>query len=296
MKPQRPSPLIGVELLRSLVAVVETGSFTRAAWLLDLSQPAVSAHIRKLQEQLAVDLLDKRVPGIHLTRAGEIALAHARRILAQNDQLFDELSHVDMGDIRIGLPNELRFLLTPILTEFRATHPDRVFSVRRGKYDDLVGRFDEGQFDICVVVSGTEARDDAVFSWQQTLVWTAAESVLLPAREPVDIIAAPEDCLCREVMFDALESARMRYRVVLSAHDIEGAIEAAQAGLGFIALLPCNVQPPCRVLGAAAGGLPPLTKPYFWSVLVNRETRSDQTEQLAKMLARAAAPPGSLLA
>jgi DNA-binding transcriptional LysR family regulator len=290
------SPLIATELLRSLVSVVETGSFTRAASRLGLSQPAVSGHIKKLQEQLAVDLFDRNVPGVHLTRAGEIALAHARRILAQNEQLFDELSHVDMGDIRIGLPNELRFLLTPILTEFRAAHPDRVFSVRRGKYEDLISRFDEGQFDICVAVSGTEARGDAAFRWQQTLVWTAAESVPLPAREPVDVIAAPEDCLCREVMFDALTRAQMRYRVVLSAHDIEGAIEAAQAGLGFIALLPCNVQPPCRVLGDEATGLPPLTQPYSWNVLINRDTRSPQTEQLAKMLARAAAPPGGLLA
>ena len=77
---------IPTELLRTLVAVVELRSFTRAAHALGVTQPAVSAQIKRLQTLLGGELLDKSAPGVTLTPKGVVVVDHARRLLAINDQ------------------------------------------------------------------------------------------------------------------------------------------------------------------------------------------------------------------
>src|SRR5438132_8768275 len=76
---------IPTELLRTLVAVVDLRSFTKAAQSLGVTQPAVSAQIKRLQGLLGSDLLDKSAPGVSLTSAGELVVNYARRLLSIND-------------------------------------------------------------------------------------------------------------------------------------------------------------------------------------------------------------------
>ena len=80
---------IPTELLRTLVAVVDLRSFTKAAQSLGVTQPAVSAQIKRLQGLLGADLLDKSAPGVSLTSAGELVVNYARRLLSINDQILD---------------------------------------------------------------------------------------------------------------------------------------------------------------------------------------------------------------
>ncbi len=77
---------IPTELLRTLIAVVDLRSFTKAAQSLGVTQPAVSAQIKRLQSLLGADLLDKSAPGVSLTSAGELVVNYARRLLAINDR------------------------------------------------------------------------------------------------------------------------------------------------------------------------------------------------------------------
>ena len=78
---------IPTELLRTLVFVVDQRSFTKAAQSLGVTQPAVSAQIKRLQFLLGYELLDKSAPGVSLTPRGEMVVAHARRMLSVNDQI-----------------------------------------------------------------------------------------------------------------------------------------------------------------------------------------------------------------
>jgi len=80
---------IPTELLRTLVTVVELRSFTKAAQSLGVTQPAVSAQIKRLQGLLGTELLDKSAPGVTLTSAGELVVNYARRLLSINDQILD---------------------------------------------------------------------------------------------------------------------------------------------------------------------------------------------------------------
>src|SRR5215831_5665631 len=97
---------IPTELLRTFVAVVDMRSFTRAAQSLGITQPAVSAQVKRLQQLLGGDLLDKSAPGVLLTLMGESVLGSARRLLAINDQILN-LTAVPPAEphiIRVGLP------------------------------------------------------------------------------------------------------------------------------------------------------------------------------------------------
>src|SRR5512134_87278 len=80
---------IPTDLLRTLLAVIDLRSFTRAAQSLGVTQPAVSAQIKRLQMLLGADLFDKSAPGVTLTAKGEVIVNYARRMLALNDQMLD---------------------------------------------------------------------------------------------------------------------------------------------------------------------------------------------------------------
>src|ERR1700704_6330258 len=77
---------IPTDLLRTFVAICELGSFTKAAHLFGLTQPAVSAHMRRLESIVGSDLIEKNTSGVKLTNCGGEVLRQARRILSINDQ------------------------------------------------------------------------------------------------------------------------------------------------------------------------------------------------------------------
>src|SRR5207244_3395426 len=98
---------IPTDLLRTFVAICELGSFTKTANLLDLTQPAVSAHMRRLESMIGADLIAKSLTGVVLTECGTEVLRHARRMLAINDQIVNGSSGVEAEPqvIRVGIPN-----------------------------------------------------------------------------------------------------------------------------------------------------------------------------------------------
>ena len=97
---------IPTDLLRTFVAICELGSFTKTANLLDLTQPAVSAHMRRLEAMIGADLITKSLTGVVLTECGTEVLRHARRMLAINDQIVNGSSvEAEPQVVRVGIPN-----------------------------------------------------------------------------------------------------------------------------------------------------------------------------------------------
>src|SRR5512141_2962633 len=142
---------IPTDLLRTLVAVVDLRSFTKAAAKLGVTQPAVSAQIKRLQFLLGGELFDRTIQGISLTPQGELVVSYARRLLSINDQI------VHIGDsgprpelvIRLGTPSEyIASMLPGIFARFRERWPDVRFIVRCDFYDPLAIQLRGGQLDI----------------------------------------------------------------------------------------------------------------------------------------------------
>src|SRR4051795_1385998 len=101
-----PVTNIPTDLLRTFVAICELGSFTKAAHLFDLTQPAVSAHMRRLEAIIGSDLIEKSLSGVTLTECGREVLRHARRMLAVNDQIVSGGGLQSQAQVvRLGIPN-----------------------------------------------------------------------------------------------------------------------------------------------------------------------------------------------
>lgn len=140
--------------LRTFAAVAEEGSLTRAAARLYASQPAVSAHIKSLEEALGLALFNRTPRGMVLTEAGALLLERAQRILAEAEDmvavakgLAGELS----GDLRVGLNTDSEFLrVTELIELLSEIHPGLklhfVQTSTEGILRDVRGRRLDGGF------------------------------------------------------------------------------------------------------------------------------------------------------
>src|SRR5690242_6456945 len=135
---------IPTELMRTLVAVVDFRSFTKAAQSLGVTQPAVSAQIKRLQMLLGGELFDKSAPGVTLTEKGVLVVNYARRMLSINDQIVRMSGGRANGrTIRIGIPGDFAGAKVPwTLAGFRLKWPDINYSVTSGGNGVSPGSFD----------------------------------------------------------------------------------------------------------------------------------------------------------
>src|SRR5579859_4531248 len=114
-----------LDVLRTFVAGVELGSFAKAADRLGRSTSAVSAQLKKLEDQAGTSLLRKAGRGMALTEAGEVMLGYARRLLDLNDEAASAMHGVQLeGRVRLGLQEDFgENVLPEVLGRFKRAHP-----------------------------------------------------------------------------------------------------------------------------------------------------------------------------
>src|SRR5262245_9356407 len=188
---------IPTELLRTLVAVVDLRSFTKAAQSLGVTQPAVSAQVKRLQGLLGTDLLDKSAPGVSLTSAGELVLNYARRLLSINDQILHLAApRLTAKTLRIGATGDFTAAeISLALACFRARRPDLRFVVHSAPIDGLLRDLREGDLDVAVWVSSTGPAIEARHYWTEEVVWVRAASTQLDPNQPIPLVSYGEECL-----------------------------------------------------------------------------------------------------
>lgn len=234
---------IPTDLLRTLVAVVDLRSFTKAANSLGVTQPAVSAQIKRLQSLLGNDLFDRSAPGIVLTRQGESVVNHARRLLSINDQILG-LANLKPKSrtIRIGLPGDLSGPLLPwVLAKFRKRWPDFNYQVRSGAAGALIGELRQGDIDIVVALSNDEPVD-ARHHWTDQLVWVRSDATAVDQQGPVPMLAFSEECMCYRAGVNALARTGRETRLVLTATTVLSLSAAVDAGLGTMVMTRSRVR------------------------------------------------------
>lgn len=141
--------------LRHLISLAETGSFTRSAQALFLTQPALSRSIRALEEELGQPLFDRIGRRSVLTPFGMEALQRSRQLVADADDLASSGQQMEAGRtgvIRVGLgagPGAM--LMTPLLRTMAQSHPKVHVDITRGDTDRLVTALRERELDALVV-------------------------------------------------------------------------------------------------------------------------------------------------
>ena len=162
-----------LDVLRSFVAGVELGSFGRAADRLGRSTSAVSAQLKKLEEQAGVPLLRKAGRGLALTDAGETMLAYARRLLELNDQASVAVRGTRLqGRVRLGLQEDFGEILLPqVLGQFARAHPQVRIEARVARNAELLERVAAGELDLALAWDHDATRPHGVRLAELPLCW-----------------------------------------------------------------------------------------------------------------------------
>src|SRR3984893_8465668 len=248
---------ISLRQLEYFVTVVDEGSFTRAAELLQVSQPGLSHQIQALDRDLGGPLLERLPRKVRLTPAGRTALPHARASLAHAQRASSAARRalgVETGELHGGT---LYSISTGILAGARRTwsrdYPDlQAHLVELRHTDDLIAVMEAGQADVAV---GPTPR-----GWDGPVREIGVEEFLIAAARGPDLPADPPQVRMTDLaghdwvhyttgsgLSDILDRAcsRAGFQPRLSVRTEQGpsALNLARAGLG-LALVPGNIVPP----------------------------------------------------
>ena len=227
---------IPTDLLRTLVTVVDLRSFTKAAHSLGITQPAVSAQIKRLQFLLGYELLDKSAPGVSLTLRGQDVVTAARRILAINDEILRTTGSAPRAEtLRIGVSSDcVAARVAPVLARFHIRWPHVRFNVSIAKFDHVVREFN--QIDLLVAVLKAQPTVQARHLWLEHPVWVHSQATRIDPREPVPLVSFGNGCACREIAVHALNRGGREHELVFATSGLAGLEAAVAVGLGVTVL------------------------------------------------------------
>jgi DNA-binding transcriptional LysR family regulator len=147
--------MLNLHLVRIFVAVVEHGSFTRAAEALSISQSAASRAIQELERQLGLPLLERRARGVLPTDAGEQLAAHARAIFVHErlaEEALGELRGLQRGRLALGASSTIGiYMLPPLLGAYRRRYPGIELFLDIGNTQQIVAHLHEHRLDVAYV-------------------------------------------------------------------------------------------------------------------------------------------------
>lgn len=278
---------IPTELLRTLVAVVDLRSFTKAAQSLGVTQPAVSAQIKRLQGLLGTELLDKSAPGVTLTSAGELVVNYARRLLSINDQILDFATPRPTSQtLRIGATGDFTAAnISHGLACFRARNPQLRFILQSAGVDDLLRQLRDGELDVLVWISPAAPTFTARHCWTEQLVWVRGASTQIDGSGPIPLVSYGDECPFAGSMIAALNTIGRDSEFVFMGSSIAGVGAAVASGIG-VSALPRNSANLPGVTVWEDAPLPKLPE-FFCGVYVREGCESDDRNNLADTLAQA---------
>jgi DNA-binding transcriptional LysR family regulator len=241
-----------IRTLRAFVEVVRQGGFSQAAKVLFATQSTVSKAVKQLEEEIGVPLLDRMGHRSALTAAGEIVYRRALRILAERDDLMNELDEVrglKRGRLRLGLPPMVSStLFAPLFAIYRKRYPGIDIRLVENGSDRLDEILSAGEIDFA---ASTLPVSEA-FEWHS--VRCEPLMVLLPAREipvrkkSIDLldlkhmpfILFESGFAISRMVVDACRKAGFEPTVAARSSQLDFIVELVAAGMG-IAFLPKTV-------------------------------------------------------
>ncbi len=254
---------IPTDLLRTLVTVVDLGSFTKAAVSLGLTQPAVSAQIKRLQLLLGGEMFYRSMQGMSLTPQGKMVVSYARRLLSINDQIVRLSTMAPRAEllIRIGVSSDyIASMLSGVLGQFRMRWPDIRFVVRTDYFDSLIRELRYGNLDLLVGLFPTP-EPDARHSWAEEVVWVHGGTTRLDRDRPIPLVTYGEPCAYHRLAVAALKGAGLSWEDVFIGPSTASLCGAVRAGLGVMAIMR-RVATDCGMAVCEDSALPSLPDLY----------------------------------
>jgi len=245
--------------LRSFVVVAETGGVTRASGFLNLTQSAVSMQLKRLEEALGLQLLNRSNRAVSLTAAGEQLLGYARRMLDLNDEALARLTHQEFeGEIVLGVPHDIVYPAIPqVLNRFHTEFPRVKVQLISSYTTRLKAQFGRGECDLILTTEHEPDKGGETLT-EKPLIWVGAPGGTAWKQRPLRL-AFEYGCIFRKGVQEALSRAAIPWEMAVesnSSRTIEASISADLAVHAAIE----GTEPPYVEAIPHGGALPDLTK------------------------------------
>jgi DNA-binding transcriptional LysR family regulator len=278
-----PAPLES-DLLRSFLAVCETGSLTAAAGRVGRTQSALSMQIKRLEEVVGTPLFERQPRGVVPTAAGRQLSGYARRVVDLLEVAGAALRTADCaGPVRIGVPVEFSdTALANALVRFGDLHPGAEVTVVSDYSSPLRDRFDRRELEIAILYQRPETAAGEILRVEPT-VWVTSERYQQHLKRPLPVASYFGSRWCQDHMIGSLRRNGTDYRIAFECDTTMGFLSAVRAGLAVVALTRSVVPEGCREL-TAEDGFP--TVDLSALVMLRSAAAGPAAQRLADLVAR----------
>ena len=246
--------MLDTDQLRSFLAIVDLGSFTRAGERVNKTQSAVSMHIRRLEEQLGCTLFIKQGRGAKLTREGEELIDFARKIVQAEAGAVAALSRKGLrGSVRLGIPDDYaEAFLAEIFTRYNHLHPLVEIAATCENSQELAGIIQAGALDLALVTDH-EGLTGFELIREEPLAWCVSTKFNIRPGEPIPIAQGSVACVWRRAMDNVLGDSREKVRAIFVSKNYTAIGAVVRAGLAATVLPIGMLGEGLRIIGPEAG-------------------------------------------
>ena len=248
-----------------MLVLAREGSFSRAAEVLNITQPSLSQYIKKIEKEIGMELFDRTNGEVRLTKAGQVYLDAGRKILdieLQMENAFSDLAGNKAGSLIIGAaPYRTAGMLPEIAAKFKKVYPGICLIVREGTTAELSEGMEHGEYDLAITLLPVEAR---LFQWDKVM---EEELVLAVPREYPDfrgeqlfgrkypaieaseldgksMVMLTETQYMQRQLDNLLAEYKIHVQTAAVVKSLGAQIEMVKAGIG-VALMPSGIERFC---------------------------------------------------
>jgi DNA-binding transcriptional LysR family regulator len=277
--------MLDLDLLKTLVCVVDERSFSRAAERVHRTQSTVSQQIIKLEGKVGQALLvrDRTGRNVVPTESGEMLANYARRLLSLAHDAERALGRAPVPPtIRIGVPEDFDAVrMSAILSGFMASRSVALLETVSGLSAELRRKMEADEIDLALVKREPGA-GPCVASWSERLVWVAGATARDHQDEMVPLALFPQGCLYRQRAIRGLELSGRPWRGAFGSHSLSGIQAAISSGLG-VSVLPTTAVLSDHIVLGERHGFPKLA-PTELALVASKPTLTDCEREFVKYL------------
>ncbi|MCG8051669.1 MAG: LysR family transcriptional regulator [Candidatus Thiodiazotropha endolucinida] len=239
-------------LMRSLVAIADTGSITEAADRIGLTQPALSRRLQQLEDYFGAELFSRGRKGVQLTEIGRLVESEARILIARYDHLRDQVrAHqgLEGGTVRIGGgATAVSFLLPKAIASFQSSHPAVKFQLKEAGSNEVAEDVINGRLELGLVTMPVKNRDLKVWPLLTDRIVLVGPKqhplakkrrIRASALDGISFVGFEADTAVRQIIDATLRDAGVTMNVVMELRSIPAILRmvATTGNLAFVSQL-----------------------------------------------------------
>ncbi|RJE68888.1 transcriptional regulator [Acinetobacter sp. JS678] len=230
---------LDLDALRAFVKGIELGSYQLAAQQLCRSPAAISAQLKKLEQQTGCQLLRKQGRLLELTPSGELLFSHAKNMLAINDVVLLKLHQTQAsGIIRFGLQEDFaEGALQQLIAQFMFQHPNVQFQIQVDRNLSLIDKVQKQELDLALIWQQVEAHEKFYELRSVGTEWLFCShpyiQQIIENKASIPLVVLQQPCILRQMAIQVLEEKGMKWHIAYECNSVQALWPAIRAGIGI---------------------------------------------------------------